>query len=411
MQRMKQVLILSTAILTSLFATACSAPTSVGTQNSSTSKETQGVTKDQILVGTTVPMTGSGAQYGAVAEGANAYFNYVNSHGGVNGRKIKLIILDDQFLPEKAAANAKQLVADKVFATVSTVGTADNEAADPILTKAGIPVTGINTGSSAVSFPVSQKRFSYFPTYTTEGHVALKWLVTHKHIKTVGLFLENDDWGKEEQKAIQAEAKVDGVKVVAEIPFNTTDTDYSTYALNMKAKHPDAVIEVGMPQPVAQFMKGLLQLNFHPVQYLSYPAADPVMFKLAGSAFDQVYTAFWQPDLSSDKVKTFLTEFKKEYPNRIETSIGLEGWAEAQIFVHALKACGNNVTWANFAKQMQNINDWTGAASASPVSYSATNHVALHALHIVQANAKTQSFIPLSGNLTYQQGTSTDSTK
>jgi branched-chain amino acid transport system substrate-binding protein len=402
---MNQKIAVAFTLLTGLSLTACSSPTSAGTQNqSASSSQTQGVTKNQVLVGTTCPMTGPNGQYVAIEEGANAYFNYINAKGGVNGRKIKFISLDDQFLPEKAAANAKQLVADNVFATVSTVGTADNEAADPILTKAGIPVTGITTGSSAVSFPVSNLKFAYFPTYTTEGHIAVKWLVTHEHIKTIGVFLENDDWGKEELAAINAEAKANGVKVVAEIPFNTTDTDYSTYALNMKAKHPDVVYEVGVPRATSQFMKGLEQLNWHPLQYLSYPSADPIMFKLAGTAFDKVFTSQWQPSLKSDKANVFITEFKKDYPNRVETTMGLEGWVEAQIFVQALQACGDNVTRANFTKQMENIHDWTGAASASPIGFSATNHVALHNIHIVQADAKTQTFTTLSDNLSYNQG-------
>lgn len=398
---MKKRYVAATAIVTSLSITACSSPTSVGTSTQPTSGVAQGVTQSEVLVGTSGPLTGPIAAYGAVAQGANAYFNYINSKGGVNGRKIKFEILDDQYSPDKAAVNARKLVSDKVFATVGLLGTANNEAADPILLQAGIPITGVATGSSVLTEPVVANRYSYPPTYTMEGHVDVKWAVTQNHVKTIGVFYQNDDFGKEELAAIKAEAQADGAKVIAEIPYNTTDTDYSTYALNMKAKNPDAVFEAAVPKPAAQFMKGIAQLGWHPQQYLGYASADPVMFKLAGSAFNHVYTAFWQPQLTSSKAQEFQVEFKKDYPNQKPNLLGLEGWTEAEIFAHALQNCGKDVTWTNFIKQMDEIHGWTGGASASPINYSSFDHVAIHSLYMVQANSDNESFQQVSGTLTY----------
>jgi branched-chain amino acid transport system substrate-binding protein len=398
------------ALLASISLTACESPTSTGASAQPSSGQAQGVTKTQVLVGTSGPLTGPVAPYGAIAEGANAYFNYINAKGGVNGRKIKLIALDDQYLPEKAAANAKQLVADKVFATVGTLGTACNEAMDPILQKAGIPITGIAAGASVLSYPAVQGRYAYPPTYTMEAHAVLKWAATNNHVKTLGVFYQNDDFGKEELTALKAAAKAQGVKIVAEIPYNATDTDYSTYALNMKAKNPDAVFEAAVPGPAAQFMKGIAELGWHPQQYLSFTSADPSMFKLAGSAINNVYVTFWQPQMNSPKAKAFLSEFQKDYPNQSATLMGLEGWAEAQIFAHALELCGSNLTWANFNNQMNSISNWADADSAAPISYSAKDHVGIHSLYIVQADSKTKTFKQVSGMLTYDQ-TSLDSSK
>ncbi len=398
---MKKRYFAAAAVLACLSLTACESPTNAGTNSGAqTEKEAQGVTQNQILIGSSGPLTGPVAPYGAINEGANAYFNYINAKGGVNGRKIKFIMLDDQYLPEKAAANAKQLAADKVFATVSTVGTASSEAMDPILQKANIPITGISSGSSILSSPVETGRYAYPPTYTMEGHAVVKFAAVQNHVKTLGVFYQNDDFGKEELAAISSEAKKDGVKIVAEIPYNVTDTDYSTYALNMKAKNPDAVFEAAVPGPAAQFMKGIAELNWHPEQYLSFTSADPSMFKLAGSAFNHVYVTFWQPQLDSPKTKDFVAEFKKDYPNQEPTLNGLEGWAEAQILVHALEACGNNITVANFDKQMDSISNWTGAASASPITYSPTDHDGIHSLYLVQADTKTKTFKQITGMLT-----------
>ena len=171
----------------------------------------------------------------------------------------------------------------------------------------------------------------------------------------------------------------------------------------MKAKNPDAVFEAAVPGAAAQFMKGIAQLGWNPQQYLSFTSADPSMFQLAGSAFNHVYVTFWQPQMDSSKAKEFLKEFKKDYPNQSATLMGLEGWTEAQIFAHALEECGNNITTANFNKEMNSISNWTGADSASSISYSAKDHVGIHSLYIVQADSSTKTFKQVSGMLTYNQ--------
>lgn len=402
---MKKKAITAALLAVGLTATACGSPTSTGNTNTgaSASGNAQGVTATQILVGTSGPLTGPIAAYGAISQGADAYFKYINDQGGINGRKFKYIILDDQYLPDKAVANARTLVADKVFATVATLGTAPNLAEDPILLKAGIPVTGVATGSSDLSFPVSPMRWGLQPTYTVEGHVMTKWAITNRGVKTIGVFYQNDDFGKEELAAIKQEAAQDGAQVVAEVAYNPTDTDFSSYALNMKKANPQAVFEVGVPEPTAQFMKGIQQLNWHPQQYVTYVSGDPIMFKLAGSAFDKVYTTGWLPLLNSPQAQTFVQAFQKYEPGNPPTYLSMSGWAEAQVFVEAVKRCGNDLSWSNFQKQMNSIQNYTDALTVAPVNYSATDHLGITAMDIVQADAKTQGLDVLSGNVNYNE--------
>jgi len=209
---MKKKAITTVALLSvGLAATACGSPTNTGQATvTPTSGNAQGVTANQIVVGTSGPLTGPIAAYGAISQGADAYFKYINDQGGINGRQFKFIILDDQYLPDKAVANARTLVADKVFATVATLGTATNLAEDPILLKAGIPVTGVSTGSSDLMLPVLPMRWGLQPTYTVEGHVMTKWAIANRAVKTIGVFYQNDDFGKEELAAIKQEAAQDG---------------------------------------------------------------------------------------------------------------------------------------------------------------------------------------------------------
>lgn len=400
---------ISATLVLGMFSTACGSPLSSSKTSPTTSTATataqnaQGVTDTEIKVGTWGPLTGPIAAYAAISQGASSYFNYVNDKGGVNGRKFTLKVYDDQYQPDKSVAAAKNLVADKVFATVATLGTANNEAADPILTKEGIPVTGVSTGSSEFAFPVKPNVFALQPTYTAEGHIMTKFATTKNNVKTIGVFYQNDDFGKEDLAAIEEEAAAHGAKVIAKVPYSRNDTDYSSYALTMKQANPDAVFEIGVPSPVASFEKGLMNLGWHPQQYVTYVSGDPVMFNLAGQAFDKVYTLAWEVNLADPKAKEFIDQFKKDYPNGKPTYLALSGWIEAQVFVEAVKRSGKDLSWSNFQKQMESIQNYTDTASSEPISYSATNHQGIQSMSIVQADFATKDLKQIAPSISYNE--------
>ncbi|UOF89017.1 ABC transporter substrate-binding protein [Fodinisporobacter ferrooxydans] len=401
---MKTISKIAIASLLGVSVTACGSPISTSSSGgASVNQNAQGVTKTEITVGTWGPLTGQFAAYAVVSQGANAYFNYINHNGGINGRKIKFKIYDDQYQPDKSVTAAKQLVADKIFAAVAPLGTANNQAADPILSKQGIPILGIATGSSEWGFPLKKNVFGLQPTYTAEGHIMTKFAVKHNHAKTIGVFYQNDDFGKEELMAIEQEAKQEGAKVIAKVAYSRGDTDYSSYALTMKQTNPDAVFEVGVPAPLAQFEKGIANLGWHPQQYITYVSGDPVMFRLAGQAFDKVYTPSWLKNLHDPQVKDFITEYKKDYPNTPPTGLALSGWIDAQVFAEAVKRCGNNLSWSNFEKQMESIHNYTDTASSEPVSYSSTNHQGVQSMSITQADFAAKDFKTIEPSIAYQQ--------
>lgn len=370
-----------------------------GSTLASTSKDAQGVTAHQILIGTSGPLTGPIAAYGAVSEGANAYFQYLNSLGGINGRKIKLIMLDDQYQPDLGAVNARKLVADHVFATVSLLGTSVVEAMQPILLKAGIPMTGVATGSSHFTFPPNEKIWGFEPTYTLEGHLLLSWAAHHRGVRTIGVFYQNDDFGREGLAALQQQAKKDNVRIVATASYNPTATDFTTQAETLVAANPQAIFEFSVPEPTAQFMKDLKTFNYHGQQYVSDVSGDPFfMFLLAGSAFNNVYTDAYMPQISNTaRTRNFIAAWKKYYPNQPVNQVAESGWVEAQILAHAIALCGQNLTWPNLVKQMNSIYNWKGALSLEPITYTKKFHAGTNEIEIVQADGKTKSMRPVSG--------------
>lgn len=401
---MRKLVPLLSAVSIAVLITTAGCGSSNSTVSTSGQQNAQGVTADQILIGSSGPLTGPAGAWGAVEEGVNAYFTSVNSSGGINGRKIKFTMLDDQYQPDLGVVNAKKLVADKVFAVVCPLGTSVLEAEVPVLLKAGIPIFGFATGSSEFAFPPNVKPmvWGFQPTYTLEGHVLLQFAAKNRGVKTIGVFYQNDDFGGEGLAALRQEAKADGVNIVVATPYNPTDTDVSTQAQTMVKAHPQAVFEFSAPVQTAQFMKDLQQLGYKGQQYLTDVTGDPsIMFPLAGSAFDNVYSDAWMPLPSDPQLKALSTEWKALYPNQPVSMLSEIGWVDAQVFAHAIQMCGNDLSWTNLEKQIDSIQNYTGAATVGPVSYSATDHAGTNEVVIDQADAATRSMRIVSKPIKY----------
>ena len=161
-----------------------------------------GLTATSIKLGITVPMTGIASPgYNKIPGAMKAYFDYVNANGGVNGRKITLVIKDDQYIPTTAVAKANELILrDKVFALVGTLGTASTKAisASTQLSKRGIPSLFVNTGFSGFAdkkaYPTT---FSILPSYQMEAKIMGKYLKENYAGKKLALIYQDDDFGRD----------------------------------------------------------------------------------------------------------------------------------------------------------------------------------------------------------------------
>ena len=168
-----------------------------------------GVSATEIKLGITLPMTGAAAPgYNKLPGAMQAYFDYVNSNGGVNGRKIKLVVKDDGYLPTLAVAKTNELILkDKVFAVVGALGTANNKAVarSVDLGRRGVPSLFINTGYSG--FADSQKyptTYPLFPSYIMEAKIMGQYIKDNFAGKKLGLIYQDDDFGTDAQAGFAA---------------------------------------------------------------------------------------------------------------------------------------------------------------------------------------------------------------
>ena len=209
-------LLLSLLALAGAIATGATAATSAD----------PGITAKTILVGGTTPLSGTASAYAAVARGANAYFKYVNSRGGVNGRTITYKTVDDGYDPAKTVQATQQLVEqDKVFAIFNSLGTEHNLATRDYLNAAKVPQLFVASGATTFGRDFKQYPWTigFQPSYRAEGWIYGTYLARTKPGAKVGVLLQNDDYGKELLAGLKQGIARSKVKVVATQPFEVTD--------------------------------------------------------------------------------------------------------------------------------------------------------------------------------------------
>lgn len=393
------VLIGSALVSLSLLLSACSGNTSApansgqkATTNTSASKQeagktSQGVTDSEIVIGNWATQSGPAALYGNIAKGVNAYFQYVNDQGGINGRKLKLVTYDEEYQPSRAVVVAKKLIEeDKVFAIVGNDCTSCNKAALPQFKKAGIPVVAVSSGSDIFVNPVIPNIYGLLTNYGVEARIFVNYAIDELKAKKIGIFYQNDDFGKSGYKAAIDELKKKGIKPVAEIPYNSTDVDFSSAAIEMKKANPDVILSFSITKPTAAYKKELSKVGLNvPYIVTSVSGADNNMFNLAGDAWKNVYSSSWITMGGSDdsRVKKYQEALKKYVKDINPSGPAQWGWAEAEVLVEGIRRAGNDLTQENFMKQLETLKDWNEGLALN-VTYGPDNHYGTTSVVIIK---------------------------
>lgn len=344
---------------------------------SAAAQETQGVTADTILIGANAPLTGPlAAAGGIVYPTIDAYFQKVNDQGGVHGRKIKFIYYDDAYDPSKTVGVAKRLVeVDKVF-MMNTLGAGTTAAIADYLLEHNIPVVPAMTGSKRL---LSYKNiFQMYPDYETDGHIMARFALDKLDAKTVAMWYQNDDFGKDELAAVTDELKKQGMELVAALPYNPTDIDFSSSVLQLRSANPDVVILAPAPKPLSQFLKDAASLGLKSKLLASYAAADISVSRLAGRAAEGVIFSSYQTSLVAspeDPKMQELHAFAAKYlPGMDITNYMFLGTYMAQLAVEALERAGPDLTQDKIVAVMESMENWNNAWIVDNVTYGPEQH-------------------------------------
>lgn len=345
-----------------------------------------GVTATSIKLGITIPMTGIASPgYNKIPGAMKAYFDYVNANGGVNGRKISLVIKDDQYIPTLAVAKANELILkDKVFALVGTLGTASNKAIarSAQLGARGIPALFVNTGFSGFAdkkaYPTS---FSLLPSYQMEAKVIGKYLDENFKGQKVGLIYQDDDFGLDALNGFK-QAKIDfAVKIPYASGSQAVAGVAGTWITKLQAAKPDVVVLFGVSSATAAALGNAFAYKYSPKWILGSVGGDSVTLAankvppalLAGA---KGFSFAPSPaDADDEYIKMFM-DVNSTYNKGVTFDNNIvAGMTSAFLTVQALKAAGAKLTRKGLIAAIEKSGASFANPSLTPFGYSSTSHV------------------------------------
>ena len=375
----RRKLALTSAVLAVAAMTASSLPAQAASD--------PGLTTTTIKLGITVPLTGIASPgYNKIPGAMKAYFDYVNANGGVNGRKITLVVKDDQYIPTTAVAKANELILkDKVFALVGTLGTASTKAisASTQLAKRGIPSLFVNTGFSGFAdkkaYPTT---FSILPSYQMEAKIMGKFLKDKYADKKLALIYQDDDFGRD----ALAGFKQAGITFTTAIPYASGSQSLPAtgagWISKLKAAGTEVTVLFGVSSASTAALANAYAAGYKTQWVLGSVGGDattiaasnkayvPLLFGAKGFSFAPAPS-----DSADEYIKLFQSIYASAQPTQTFDNNVVAGMSNAFLAVQALHAAGSNLTRAGLIKVIESKGATLANPFLTPLGYSTTSHV------------------------------------
>jgi branched-chain amino acid transport system substrate-binding protein len=320
----------------------------------------QGVTAERILLGQSVALTGPAAELGIqMRNGARAYFDHVNASGGVHGRRIELVTLDDGYEPSRTVPNTKRLIEqEKVFALFGYVGTPTSAAALPIFTQAKVPFFGPFTGAELLRQPFNRYIFNVRASYYDETDAIVEQVVSIGG-RSIAVFYQNDAYGLAGLKGVEIATQKRNMRIAA---LGTVERNTAEVAAAVKAIHaakPDAVVMISAYKSCAEFIRQMKKAGsaatFYNVSFVGSKAlADELGKDGVGVAISQVMPFPW------GKAVPVIREYQQLSAKAGLTDYNfsaVEGFVAAKLFVEGLKRTGRDLNRDKFIDALEKMGD------------------------------------------------------
>ncbi len=335
-----------------------------------------GVTDGSVVIGQSVPLSGPAQELGIEMQlGAKLYFDHVNSQGGVNGRKIKLLTLDDGYEPDRATANTRQLVdKDDVFALFGYVGTPTSLAALKVSNPAGVPFVGAFTGAEALRMPFNRLIFNVRASYGDETEKIVEQF-TSLNVKRIAVFYQNDAYGNAGLSGVEKAMAKRDLKLVATATVERNSSDVAAAVKTLVAAKPDMVVMVTTYKSSAAFINAMRAAGsaaqFYTVSFVGSRAlANELGAAGAGVGISQVVPFPWSRTVPV--VRDYQKLLAASGSGRDVSFTSLEGYIAARVFVEGLRRAGKELTRDKFISAMENLRNFdTGGFT---VSFTPGNH-------------------------------------
>ena len=329
-------------------------------------KYDDGATDTEIKIGHTGPYSGPASSYGQIGKTIEAYWKSVNAAGGINGRKVNFITLDDGYNPAKIVELVRQLVEqDKVLCTFNTLGTPTNTAIHKYMNQKKVPMLYVATGASKWGNP---KQFpwtmGFQPDYHTEGAIYAKHILANVKDPKIAVLMQNDDYGKDYFGGFKEGLGKDADKIVKQVTFEVTDPTVDSQVIQLKDSGANVFFNIATPKAAAQAIRKVADLGWKPVQYLNNVSASVgSVMKPAGLENSQgIITAQYLKDPTdkqwenTEDFKAWVAWMDKWMPGANKADANhIFGFAVSALMHETLKKCGDTLTRDNVMKQAANF--------------------------------------------------------
>ncbi|MBR0697656.1 ABC transporter substrate-binding protein [Bradyrhizobium lablabi] len=327
-----------------------------------------GATDTEIKVGNIMPYSGPASAYATIGKTEAAYFNKLNSEGGINGRKINFVSYDDAYSPPKMVEQARKLVeSDEVLLIFNPLGTPGNTAIQKYMNTKKVPQLFVSTGAAKWNDP---KNFPWTmgwqPSYQVEARIYAKYILQNYPGKTIGVLYQNDDFGKDYLIGLHDGLGDQANKlIVIESSYETSSPTVDSQVVQIKGANPDIFVNIATPKFAAQAIKKIAELNWHPEQFLTNVSGSiggvikPAGYDNSQGILSTAYLkdpkdAEWKTDPAMNEWRAFMTKWYPEGDQ--DDAATVFGYGVAKGLEQVLRQCGDNLTRENVMKQAASLN-------------------------------------------------------
>jgi branched-chain amino acid transport system substrate-binding protein len=339
----------------------------IGTPALAQKRYDPGASDKEIVIGSIYPYSGPVSAYGNIGKAVDAYMKKVNAEGGINGRRIRFITVDDGYNPARTVEQARKLVEqEEVLLLFNTLGTPPNSAIHKYMNQKKVPQLFVATGATLWGDP---KNFPWTmgwqPSYQSEGRIYAQHILETRPNAKIGILMQNDDYGRDYLKGFMDGLGDKGkAMVVRQVTYETTDPTVDSQMVELKASGADTFFNITTPKFAAQAIRKAAEIGWKPAHYLNSVSnsAGAVMNAAGAENGIGVITAYYLKDptdpqwQNSAEYKEWLAFMQKYYPGGdLKDNLHVYGYTVAQTLVQVLKQAGDNLTRENIMRQAANL--------------------------------------------------------
>jgi ABC-type branched-subunit amino acid transport system substrate-binding protein len=359
-------------------------------------KYDQGASDSEIKIGQTVPHSGPGSLYGVLGRVGESYFQMLNENGGINGRKVKFLTLDDAYSAPKCVEATRRLVEqEEVLALFGSLGTAPQTAVHKYLNSKGVPQLLLNTGASKWNDPKNYKwTMAGLPLYPTEARILAKHVVNARPNAKIGILYQNDDFGRDFLAPFKKVLEDAGgtARVIMEQTYDLSDPTVDSQLINLSKSGADVFYNISTGKASSQSIRKVAELGWKPLQLLSAGSTGRTILNAAGFEnaagivairySKEAGTGRWLKDPDAMAFEALRAKYLPNVDS--DNTVAYAGYGQAVTMGEILRRCGDELTRDNVLKQATTLAGFHSPFFLDDITYSYTpdDYSPMKTLHI-----------------------------